>query len=197
MQKKCGKIWVLFFCNLILFSTPTAWAYCNKNEYLGITSGSPTMSTVDVSLSTFYSTTSTSGTSGCTNWDFVEYLEEVQKRFIATNHQILVEEVAQGTGVHLETLGRLMGCSASSYPLFSNMLRQYYAANTQHFNIVTQKSFFKTPLAPFEKKGELEEKTFLKHYITHKTENAARFLQQLKQWIAEHPELQHACLVTG
>ncbi|MBF0287080.1 MAG: DUF3015 family protein [SAR324 cluster bacterium] len=168
MQQTHNKIRILLlFCSLLFLLTSAAGAYCNKKEYFGITSGSPAMSTVDVVFSPFYSITSTSGTSGCKNWDFAQYLEDEQKQFIVRSNRLLLEEVVQGNGIHIETLGQLMGCPASDYPVFATMLKQYYVLDAQPFK------------------------------STIHSENAAHFLKQLKQWISQDSQLQQTCHASG
>lgn len=115
--------------------TSSLWGYCNDNQYWGITSQQPLMSTIDVSSSTFYSTTSTSGTSGCPNWDFAQHLAESRKKFLNHHHQMLLEEASQGQGPHLAGLGRLMGCPLSEDLQFATMLKNYYVPLMKHLSV--------------------------------------------------------------
>lgn len=130
------KYKMLFFLLgiFVLFPTSYLWAYCDQDNYLGITSEKPIVSTVDVSSSSSYSSTSTSGTSGCPNWDFAMYLEEARKKFIARKFHQILEESAQGMGTHLVALGHLMGCISSEHQTFGQVMKNHYPKVVAHLS---------------------------------------------------------------
>ncbi|MBF0278433.1 MAG: DUF3015 family protein [SAR324 cluster bacterium] len=129
---KSFSFFYLTFILLLVFFNNQVEAYCNENNYFGISSGSPIMSTVDVTASPLYSTTSTSGTSGCKNWDFAKYLEESRKKFVSRQHQQILEETAQGGGPHLKALGKLMGCTGTHNHQFGILMKRHHAKITRH-----------------------------------------------------------------
>lgn len=148
---------------MLLLSASPAWAYCNKEEYFGITSGEPLFSTIDVVFSPFYSSTSTSGTSGCPNWNFAQLLNETRLQYVVQKHQQLLEEAAQGNGPHLTALGQLMGCDSKQLPQFKDVLHKNYATVSQDLAVLTP------------------DKT------------VAPFLDHVKEWIAKTPSLHQTC----
>jgi len=110
----------------VFLPTSSIWAYCNQEKYLGVTSGDPIVSTIDFASSSSYSSTTTSGTSGCPNWDLVKYLEESRKKFIAQKPYQILEESAQGAGTHLTALGLMMGCLPSDHQMFAHTMKKHY-----------------------------------------------------------------------
>ena len=48
------------------------------------------------------------------------------EEFIEKNLEILSEEAAIGNGPHMNTLGKLMGCSETSLPRFRSLLKKGY-----------------------------------------------------------------------
>jgi hypothetical protein len=65
----------------------------------------------------------TSGTSGCSNSGIIK--KDVEQRFfVAVHMQNIYQEMAQGGGVHLETLAVLMGCPAERHGDFARMTRR-------------------------------------------------------------------------
>ena len=165
MMKLYGIFLIAVGCLLLLPSS--GWAYCSENNYLGVTEEQPILSSIDVSSSFFYSSTSTSGTSGCQNWDFTQFLEESRKQFITRQFQQVLEETALGEGPHLEALGRLMGCPDTEIRPFARMLKTHYATLSQHL-------------------------TFPEH-----PEIGKAVLKEIKQWMARHTQLKHACRILG
>ena len=61
-------------------------AGCTSKGFLGATPEDPVMSVVDISLSPVYSFATTSGTSGCKNWDFGQLLKNERINFVRTQH---------------------------------------------------------------------------------------------------------------
>ena len=98
---------------------------CRGEGFLGISSKDPIMSWVDLTFSPVYTSASTSGTSGCKNWDFPyeKYIEYVIKRFIENSEKQILIETVQGYGSHVEALS-LMTCPKSSFKSFHVMLRE-------------------------------------------------------------------------
>lgn len=165
-MKKNFLLFSLFFL-IGSFSANPLWGYCNEGHYFGITSGEPLFSTIDVSFSTFYSTTSTSGTSGCSNWDLAHYLEESRKQFVAQKSSQILEEAAQGSGPHLEALGRLMGCDTQQLEHFNQLLQSNLDAWSPHLGSATSKA------------------------------SAIPFINDLKHHIQIHPQLKDTCSLVG
>ena len=98
---------------------------CRGEGFLGISSKDPIMSWVDLTFSPVYTSASTSGTSGCKNWDFPyeKYIEYVIKRFIENSEKQILIETVQGYGSYVEALS-LMTCPKSSFKSFKIMLRE-------------------------------------------------------------------------
>lgn len=108
----------LFLGVLIGFgATASAWAGCSGSGMMGATPENPIMSTVDITFSPTYSVSSTSGTSGCKNWDFAQWLREERTRYLAQNQTELLENIAQGQGPHLQALAQLAGCTLPEHAL--------------------------------------------------------------------------------
>ncbi len=107
--------------------TTSAWAGCDGSGMMGATQENPIVSTVDLSFSPTYSVSSTSGTSGCKNWDFARYLEEERERYLASNKRDLLENIAQGAGPHLQAFSQLAGCVLPE-PALNQLTRQHQAS---------------------------------------------------------------------
>ena len=97
---------------------------CRGEGFMGISSKDPIMSWVDLTFSPVYTSASTSGTSGCKNWDFPyeKYIEYVINKFIKKTHKQLLIETVKGYGDHLEALS-IMACPKSSIKNFTHMLK--------------------------------------------------------------------------
>ena len=91
---------------------------------MGFADKDPIMSTTDYTSGVTSLTASTSGTSGCRNWDFVDLLKEEQNHYIAENWELLSEEAFKGEGEHLLALSSIMGCSPSQTSEFQKILIQ-------------------------------------------------------------------------
>ena len=117
-----------FVLSLLIFlyfgSSFTLKGACRGEGFLGVSSGDPIMSWVDLTFSPIYTSASTSGTSGCKNWDFPyeKYMEYVINKFIKKSHKNLIMETVQGYGAHLEALS-LMTCPHFSTDTFAHILR--------------------------------------------------------------------------
>ena len=123
----------LFLC---FFIKAELQAACRGEGYMGISSRDPIMSWVDLTYSPIYSSASTSGTSGCKNWDFgyESYTENVLKRFLKKSHEQFLFETVKGHGPHIEALSRLMACPHSSKDAFSDMLKEYRQQTIEIFS---------------------------------------------------------------
>ena len=67
---------------------------------------------------------STSGTSGCRNWDFANATE--QERYVVFNWELLSQEAAKGSGESLEALSALAQCHQNVYPRFQQIMQKNY-----------------------------------------------------------------------
>ena len=128
---------------------------------MGISSRDPIMSWVDLTYSPIYSSASTSGTSGCKNWDFgyERYTEYVLRQFLKKSHEQFLSETVQGQGPHIEALSRLMACPHSSIDSFSDMLKEYRQQTVEIFSTSKQSANFIVELRLWmHKNPELREK---------------------------------------
>ena len=131
---------------------------------MGISSRDPIMSWVDLTYSPIYSSASTSGISGCKNWDFgyERYTEYVLRKFLKNSHEHLLSETVQGQGPHIEALSRLMACPHSSRNAFSEMMKEYRLQTIKIFATSGQSNEFLTELKLWMKNSpELREKCAL------------------------------------
>ena len=135
----------LFLC---FFVTTELKAACRGEGYMGISSRDPIMSWVDLTYSPIYSSASTSGTSGCKNWDFgyERYTENVLRQFLKKSHAQLLSETVQGQGPHIEALSRLMACPYYSNNAFSVMLKEHRQQTVKIFSTSRQAHKFLTEL---------------------------------------------------
>ena len=92
------KIFLAVWMFLLFFIKAEPQAACRDEGFMGISSRDPIMSWVDLTYSPVYSSASTSGTSGCKNWDFgyESYTENVLKQFLKKSHEQLLFETVQG-----------------------------------------------------------------------------------------------------
>ena len=121
-------------------------AACRGEGFMGVSSKDPIMSWVDLTYSPVYSSASTSGTLGCKNWDFTQYLEREQRKFIKNSHQQLLVETVRGQGPHLVALARLMECPQSFSKVFAGMLWEHRQKTVQLFETAKQTPEFMTEL---------------------------------------------------
>ena len=147
----------LFLC---FFIKAELQAACRGEGYMGISSRDPIMSWVDLTYSPIYSSASTSGTSGCKNWDFgyERYTEFALIQFLKKSHEQLLSETVQGQGPHIEALSRLMACPHSSKNAFSDMLKEHRQQTVEIFATSRQSNEFLTELRLWMQKNlELRE----------------------------------------
>jgi len=144
---------VLFAVLIILFfgHNYQLQAACRGEGFMGVSSKDPIMSWVDLTYSPVYTSASTSGTSGCKNWDFSQYLEHERRQFIKKSHQQLLVETVRGQGPLLEALSRLMECPQSSSELFAGMLWEHRQQTIQLFETEKQTPEFMTELSKWIK----------------------------------------------
>ena len=145
---------------MLIFIKAEPQAACRGEGFMGISSRDPIMSWVDLTYSPVYSSASTSGTSGCKNWDFgyERYTENVLRQFLKKSHEQLLFETVQGQGPHIEALSRLMACPHSSKDAFYDMLKEYRQQTVEIFATSRQSSKFLTELKLWmQEKTELRE----------------------------------------
>ena len=145
---------------MLFFIKAEPQAACRGEGYMGISSRDPIMSWVDLTYSPIYSSASTSGTSGCKNWDFgyERYAENVLRQFLKKSHEQLLFETVQGQGPHIEALSRLMACPRSSEDAFFDMLKEHRQQTVEIFATSKQYPKFLTKLRLWlQKNPELRE----------------------------------------
>ena len=128
---------------------------------MGISSRDPIMSWVDLTYSPIYSSASTSGTSGCKNWDFgyERYTEFALIQFLKKSHEQFLSETVKGQGPHMDALSRLMSCPYSSKEVFSDMLKEHRQQTVEIFSTSKQSANFIVELRLWmQKNPKLREK---------------------------------------
>ena len=138
---------VLAFAFILLFLGNTKLhAACRGEGFMGVSNNDPIMLWVDITFSPIYSSGSTSGTLGCKNWDFSQFIEQSQKQFLKQSHKQLLVETVQGQGPHMRALAKLMSCPQSSAAAFSNLLWEHRQQTVQIFETTKQTPKFLTEL---------------------------------------------------
>ena len=164
INKFLGKIILIVSFFMIFFFKAELQAGCRGEGFMGISSRDPIMSWVDLTYSPIYSSASTSGTSGCKNWDFgyERYTEYVLRQFLKKSHEQLLSETVIGKGPYIEALSRLMACPHSSIDTFSDMLNEYRQQTVEIFYNSGQSSEFLNELRLWmQKNPELRHKCLL------------------------------------
>ena len=144
--KNLLTILLLLSSILLLGESTQLHAACRGEGFMGISSNDPIMSWVDLTYSPTYSSASTSGTLGCKNWNFTQYIEHVRRKFLKQTHSQLLAETVQGHGSHLEALTTLMNCPPSSVETFSGMLWEHRQQTVEIFETSKQSQEFLTEL---------------------------------------------------
>ena len=144
--KNLLTILLLLSSILLLGESTQLHAACRSEGFMGISSNDPIMSWVDLTYSPTYSSASTSGTLGCKNWNFSQYIEHVRRKFLKQTHSQLLAETVQGHGSHLEALTTLMTCPPSSVETFSGMLWAHRQQTVEIFETTKQSQEFLTEL---------------------------------------------------
>ncbi len=124
------KKFLLFVAAAMSFSS-AAVAECDLMDFIGGESDSSKntessfleISSGMSSLSSTYGSAQTSGTSGCGD---TALFRGRQRLFVHAMIDNLSQEIAQGGGEHLQTLGTLMGCAKSDYGYLAVMARRNY-----------------------------------------------------------------------
>ena len=142
--KQIVKKFLVVSVFMLIFIKAEPQAACRGEGFMGISSRDPIMSWVDLTYSPVYSSASTSGTSGCKNWDFgyESYTENVLRQFLKKTHEQLLFETVQGQGPHIDALSRLMSCPHSSKDTFSDMLKKYRQQTVEIFATSSQSNKF-------------------------------------------------------
>ena len=109
-----------------LTCTTSLLAGCTDDRFFGATSEDPVMSSVDITFSPVYSSATTSGTSGCKNWNIGRLLKEERMHFVRVHQLRLLFQSAKGYGPELEVLSRLMSCEPEVQPVFNRMLHRRF-----------------------------------------------------------------------
>jgi len=146
---------------VVFFVKAELQAACRGEGYMGISSRDPIMSWVDLTYSPIYSSASTSGTSGCKNWDFgyERYTEFALRQFLKKSHEQFLTETVKGQGPHIDALSRLMSCPYSSKEIFSDMLKVHRQQTVEIFSTSNQSANFIAELRLWMRKNpELREK---------------------------------------
>ena len=144
--KNLLTILLLLSSILLLGESTQLHAACRGEGFMGISSNDPIMSWGDLTFSPTYSSASTSGTLGCKNWNFSQYIEHVRRKFLKQTHSQLLAETVQGHGSHLEALTTLMTCPPSSVETFSGMLWAHRQQTVEIFETSKQSQEFLTEL---------------------------------------------------
>ena len=129
---------------MLFFIKVETQAACRGEGFMGISSRDPIMSWVDLTYSPIYSSASTSGTSGCKNWDFgyERYTEFALRQFLKMSHEQFLSETVKGQGPHIDALSRLMSCPYSSKEVFSDMLKEHRQQTVEIFSTSKQSANF-------------------------------------------------------
>ena len=113
---------------------PSLHAACTGEGFMGVTSKDPVMSIVDLTFSPLYSSSSTSGTSGCQNWDFAFFLQKEREKFVRIQHQGLLEQSSSGQGTLLGAWSKLMACPVEVQAQFNLMMRNHFSESVLVLN---------------------------------------------------------------
>ena len=128
MFAKNSRVLLLTLC--WLWAASPLWA-CHRGGQMGFAKKDPGASTVDVTSSSAFTFASTSGTSGCQNWEMYarQQSSERSQALLYVPHlwQAIKEEATQGTGEHLTALRQMLGCPAQQQPQFNLLLQRHYA----------------------------------------------------------------------
>ena len=159
--KQIVKKFLVVSVFMLIFIKAEPQAACRGEGFMGISSRDPIMSWVDLTYSPVYSSASTSGTSGCKNWDFgyERYTEFALIQFLKKSHEQFLSETVKGQGPHIDALSRLMSCPYSSKEVFSDMLKEHRQQTVEIFSTSKQSANFIVELRLWmQKNPELREK---------------------------------------
>ena len=109
---------------LVSFSTKTF--ACHEGGAMGFASGNINGLLIDLTSIPTFIFASTSGTSGCKNWEFATATE--QELYVAFNWHLLARESAQGYGKSIDALATLSQCPKQAYTYFQKTMHHHYHA---------------------------------------------------------------------
>ena len=97
---------------------------CHKGGPMGYASSDPLNLLIDYfTMAASMSSSSTSGTSGCENWD-IAHLNRLE--FLHASWENLSEEASNGKGEHIEALSQMYGCQGDNVQKFGSMMQGNY-----------------------------------------------------------------------
>ena len=102
----------------------TSAVACHEGGAMGFASGNINGLIIDIISIPTFAFASSSGTSGCKNWEFADITE--QERYIVFNWDRLSQESAQGSGKSIEAFAILSQCTPEAYPYFQRVMHQNY-----------------------------------------------------------------------
>ena len=114
---------ILLLTTLQIFGVGAAWS-CHKGGPMGFASNEPGAFSLDITISPTYTGASSSGISGCKDWD---YSQHQRNHFLKTQWVYLNEDSARGEGAHLTALAQIMGCSKERETHFVALVRDNYS----------------------------------------------------------------------
>ena len=129
-----GMLRICLSFMILILSIANLHAACSGEGFMGVTSGDPVMSMVDITFSPIFSSSTTSGTSGCQDWDFALILQKEREKFVRIQHQGLLEQSSAGQGPLLEAWSKLMSCPNEVQPRFNLVLRSHFSETVEIMN---------------------------------------------------------------
>ena len=137
---------------------------CNRGGPMGLASKEPGMLSVNIIFSPTFAAASTSGTSGCKQWNLTS---QVRRDFVENNWAQLREESSKGQGEYLAVFSDVMGCGIKGRIPFGQMLKEHY------------------PRLYLERNGETSEFEGLEGLEI----NADQFLEEVQMLIRENQQI--------
>lgn len=117
-------LFILFWS--IVFMMPLEAFACHKGGPMGFANNDLGNFIVDLTSSPSYALGSTSGTSGCKDWDIAHHLTQAKTNYLIAEWDYFTEEAARGQGEHVQALAQLMGCSRREQEPFASLLKTNY-----------------------------------------------------------------------
>ncbi len=93
---------------------------CHEGGAMGFASGNINGLVIDIISMPTFVFASTSGTSGCKNWEFAEATEK--ERYVALNWEVLAQDSARSSGKSLEALAILSQCTQEAFVSFQKAM---------------------------------------------------------------------------
>ncbi len=107
-------------------------AGCGRDDhFLGAPAGKKMMSSFDVTFFPTFAFSSTSGTSGCRNWDLVQ-METEQAQWLLGQWSQMLEDVARGQQNHTSAFSSLLGCPSQAQDIKLSLLNNYHTWSLVH-----------------------------------------------------------------